>query len=94
MFLAEVISKRLELLREILPQPGLIAYLVPGRTTPAAPVELREVEAAAQAVGQQQRSAVMRLLPHLKGNCNKFFEKYSLCLSSNLTFRPNPIPAR
>ena len=52
MFLAEVISKRLELLREILPQPGLIAYLVPGRTTPAAPVELREVEAAAQAVGQ------------------------------------------
>ena len=52
MLLAEVISKRLELLREVLPQPGLIAYLVPGWRTPAAPVELREVEAAAQAVGQ------------------------------------------
>jgi len=52
LFLAEVISKRLELLREILPQPGLIAYLHPGWRTPAAPVELREVEAAAQAVGQ------------------------------------------
>jgi putative tryptophan/tyrosine transport system substrate-binding protein len=52
MFQAEVISKRLELLREVLPQPGLIAYLHPGWRTPAAPVELREVEAAAQAVGQ------------------------------------------
>ena len=47
-----VTSKRLELLREVLPQPGLIAYLHPGWRTPAAPVELREVEAAAQAVGQ------------------------------------------
>jgi putative ABC transport system substrate-binding protein len=52
MFQAEVISKRLELLREVLPQPGLIAYLHPGWRTPAAPVELREVEAAAQVVGQ------------------------------------------
>jgi ABC-type uncharacterized transport system substrate-binding protein len=52
MFQAETISKRLELLREVLPQPGLIAYLVPARVTPAAPVELREVEAAAQTVGQ------------------------------------------
>src|SRR5262249_4730767 len=52
MFLAEVISKRLELLREILPQHGLIAYLVPGGVTPTAPVELHEVETAAQAVGQ------------------------------------------
>ena len=50
MFLAEVISKRLELLREVLPQPGLIAYLAPARVTPAGPVELRQVEAAAQAV--------------------------------------------
>src|SRR5271166_1788054 len=52
MFAANVISKRLELLRNVLPQPGLIAYLLPGRLTPAAPAELREVEAAAQAVGQ------------------------------------------
>ena len=52
MFQAETISKRLELLREVLPQPGLIAYLVPARVTSMAPVELREVEAAAQAVGQ------------------------------------------
>ena len=51
-FGTEVNSKRLGLLREILPQPGLIAFLVSGRVTPAAPVELREVEAAAQAVGQ------------------------------------------
>jgi putative ABC transport system substrate-binding protein len=51
MFLAEIIPKRLELLREILPQPGLIAYLHPGRS-PAAPVELRQVEGAAQAGGQ------------------------------------------
>ena len=39
------------MLREILPQPGLIAFLV-GWRTQAAPVHLREVEAAAQAVGQ------------------------------------------
>jgi ABC-type uncharacterized transport system substrate-binding protein len=47
----EVIPKRLELLREILPQPGLIAFLV-GPETPTTWVQLREVEAAAQAVGQ------------------------------------------
>jgi putative tryptophan/tyrosine transport system substrate-binding protein len=52
MFQAETISKRLELLREVLPRPGLIACLHPGWRTPAAPVELREVEAAAQAVSQ------------------------------------------
>jgi putative ABC transport system substrate-binding protein len=52
MFQAETIPKRLELLREVLPQPGLIAYLHPGRVTPASPVELREMEAAAHAVGQ------------------------------------------
>jgi putative ABC transport system substrate-binding protein len=47
----DLIPKRLELLREILPQPGLIAFLV-GPQTPATPVMLRQVEAAAQAVGQ------------------------------------------
>jgi putative tryptophan/tyrosine transport system substrate-binding protein len=52
MFAAEVISKRLELLREVLPEPGLIAYLHPGRVTATAAVELREVKAAAKAVGQ------------------------------------------
>jgi putative ABC transport system substrate-binding protein len=50
-FQAETISKRLELLREVLPQPGLIAYLG-GPEGPAAPVQLRQVEAAAQTVGQ------------------------------------------
>jgi putative ABC transport system substrate-binding protein len=47
----EVIPKRLELLREVLPQPGLIAFLV-GPQTQATPEQLRQVEAAAQAVGQ------------------------------------------
>jgi putative ABC transport system substrate-binding protein len=47
----DVFPKRLEFLREILPQPGLIAFLV-GPETPATPVVLRQVEAAAQAVGQ------------------------------------------
>jgi len=41
MFEAETISKRLELLREVLPQPGLIAYLHPGWRTPAAPARPR-----------------------------------------------------
>jgi putative ABC transport system substrate-binding protein len=50
-FGTEVIPKRLELLREILPQPGLIAFLV-GPQTQATPMMLRQVEAAAQAVGQ------------------------------------------
>src|SRR5215467_13361195 len=50
-FGAEVIPKRLELLREILPQPGLIAFLV-GPQTPATLEQLRQVEAAAQTVGQ------------------------------------------
>jgi putative ABC transport system substrate-binding protein len=47
----EIIPKRLELLREILPQPGLIAVLV-GPETPSTPEQLHQVEAAAQAVGQ------------------------------------------
>src|SRR5215510_1093890 len=52
-FEAETISKRLELLREVLPQPGLIAYLVgPEASATAASLQLRQVEAAAQAVGQ------------------------------------------
>jgi putative ABC transport system substrate-binding protein len=50
-FQAETISKRLELLREVLPQPGLIAILV-GPEGPGTPLELRQVEAAAQTVGQ------------------------------------------
>jgi putative ABC transport system substrate-binding protein len=50
-FGAEIIPKRLELLREVLPQPGLIAYLV-GPQTQATPEQLRQVETAAQAVGQ------------------------------------------
>ena len=47
----DVIPKRLELLREILPQAGLIAFLV-GPQTSSTPVQIRQVEAAAQAVGQ------------------------------------------
>jgi len=47
----DVIPKRLELLREILPQPGLIAFLV-GPQTPSTPKQIRRVEAAAQAVAQ------------------------------------------
>ena len=47
----DVIPKRLELLREILPQPGLIAFLV-GPQTPSTPEQIRRVEAAAQAVAQ------------------------------------------
>jgi putative tryptophan/tyrosine transport system substrate-binding protein len=47
----EVIPKRLELLREILPHPGLIAFLV-GPQTQSTPAQIRQVEAAAQALGQ------------------------------------------
>jgi putative ABC transport system substrate-binding protein len=43
--------KRLEVLRDLLPQPGLIAFLIDSRPQGAL-VEVREVEAAAQAVGQ------------------------------------------
>jgi putative tryptophan/tyrosine transport system substrate-binding protein len=43
--------KRLELLREVLPQPGLIAFLV-GPENQATPEHLRQVETSAQAVGQ------------------------------------------
>ena len=47
----EILPKRLGLLREILPQPGLIAFLV-GPQTQSTPEQLRQVEAAAQAVAQ------------------------------------------
>jgi putative ABC transport system substrate-binding protein len=47
----ELGPKRLEVLRDILPQPGLIAFLV-GPTTQSTPLQIREIEAAAQAVGQ------------------------------------------
>src|SRR5215472_2103415 len=44
-FGVEVIPKRLELLREILPQPGLIAFLIDPQTA-SAPVLIRQAEAA------------------------------------------------
>jgi putative ABC transport system substrate-binding protein len=50
-FGTEINPKRLELLREVLPQPGLIAFLVSPENQ-ATPEHLRQVEAAAQAVGQ------------------------------------------
>jgi len=50
-FSAALGPKRLELLRDLLPQPGLIAFLVDSRLR-GAQAEMREVEAAAQAVGQ------------------------------------------
>jgi putative ABC transport system substrate-binding protein len=50
-FGTEVNSKRLGLLREVLPQPGLIAFLV-GPQNQATPEHLRQVETAAQAVAQ------------------------------------------
>jgi putative ABC transport system substrate-binding protein len=50
-FGTEINPKRLELLREVLPQSGLIAFLV-GPENQATPEHLRQVEAAAQAVGQ------------------------------------------
>jgi len=50
-FGVELNPKRLELLREILPQPGLIAFLV-GPENQATPEHLHQVETAAQAVGQ------------------------------------------
>jgi putative ABC transport system substrate-binding protein len=50
-FGTEINSKRLGFLREVLPQPGLIAFLV-GPENQATPEHLRQVEAAARAVGQ------------------------------------------
>src|SRR5262249_27004190 len=50
-FGTEMNPKRLELLREVLPQPGLIAFLV-GPENQATPDHLRQVETSAQAVGQ------------------------------------------
>jgi putative ABC transport system substrate-binding protein len=50
-FTTAIIPKRLELLREVLPQPGLIAVLL-GPTTPATEQYDREAEAAARAIGQ------------------------------------------
>jgi putative ABC transport system substrate-binding protein len=47
----DIYPKRLELLREILPQPGLIAFLV-GPQTQATAAMLHQVETAAQTVGQ------------------------------------------
>jgi putative ABC transport system substrate-binding protein len=50
-FGVDIYPKKLELLREILPQPGLIAFLV-GPQTPGTPAMLRLVETAAQTAGQ------------------------------------------
>ncbi len=47
----DIYPKKLELLREILPQPGLIAFLL-GPQTQATPAMLRQVETAAQTLGQ------------------------------------------
>ncbi len=50
-FSTEVGAKRLEFLREVLPQPGLIAFLVDPRA-PGAPPQIREVEMIAKTLGQ------------------------------------------
>jgi putative tryptophan/tyrosine transport system substrate-binding protein len=50
-FSTEVGTKRLELLREVLPQPGLIAFLVDPRA-PGSPPQVSEVEQAARTLGQ------------------------------------------
>jgi putative ABC transport system substrate-binding protein len=50
LFGVEIIAKRLELLRELMPQAGLIAHLVTSRTS--AQLQIPAVEAAAQALGQ------------------------------------------
>jgi putative ABC transport system substrate-binding protein len=50
-FTSQLGPKRLELLREILPQPRLVAALF-GPTTVSTRQQIREIEAAAQALGQ------------------------------------------
>jgi len=50
-FGVELLAKRLELLHELVPQPGLIAFLLDSRSS-SAPVQIRMVEAAAKAVGR------------------------------------------
>jgi putative ABC transport system substrate-binding protein len=50
-FSTEAGTKRLELLREVLPQAGLIAFLVDPRA-PGAPPQIREMEMTAQTLGQ------------------------------------------
>ena len=49
-FGVEMVPKRLELLHELVPRAGLIAYLVDPRAT-TAPEQIRVVEAAAEALG-------------------------------------------
>jgi putative tryptophan/tyrosine transport system substrate-binding protein len=51
-FTTEIIPKRMELLREVLPQPGLIAVLLGPATPPVTELYAREAEGAAQAIGQ------------------------------------------
>src|SRR5215468_9367962 len=47
------VTKRLELLRQLVPKPGAIAILMYPVNTPDAERELRDVQAAAQASGQE-----------------------------------------
>jgi len=47
------VTKRLELLRQLVPKPGAIAMLVYPVNTPDTEKELRDVQAAAQASGQE-----------------------------------------
>ena len=51
LFTTELGPKRLGLVRELLPQPGAIAFFVNPNTT-ATPFQVTEMQAAAQAVGQ------------------------------------------
>jgi putative tryptophan/tyrosine transport system substrate-binding protein len=48
-FGVEILPKRLELLRDVIPQPGLIAFLT---DTGTPPWRIQQIEAAAQALGQ------------------------------------------
>jgi putative tryptophan/tyrosine transport system substrate-binding protein len=54
LFTATLNAKRLQLLRELVPQTALIAVLV-NPNSPNAEIQLRELQAAAQAAGQQVR---------------------------------------
>jgi putative tryptophan/tyrosine transport system substrate-binding protein len=51
-FVTQLGPKRLQILREIVPDPGLIAFVVNNKPA-SGPLQIREMQAAAHAIGQQ-----------------------------------------
>jgi putative ABC transport system substrate-binding protein len=89
LFTSALVAKRLEVLRELLPNVSTIAFLV-NPTNPAANADRKDIEAAAKSVGQQ----VVVVEAATETDCEVAFETIARGQAGALTIEADPLYAR